>query len=144
MTEVDKNVNLNGYHGGFASNIPSTQLQKCSNNDVDMVFSLEKKASLKSDPAVVNLEIQQAMGPGNYHLDNMYGCDCGLPKAKEIQLSQPNINLSSGGLGWMGEKGCLIDNDSKVRFDILTNKKYIVIGLIKRCDCKSSAFSKCS
>ena len=21
MTEVDKNVNLNGYHGGFASNI---------------------------------------------------------------------------------------------------------------------------
>ena len=45
MTEVDKNVNLNGYHGGFASNIPSTQLQKCSNNDVDMVFSLEKKAS---------------------------------------------------------------------------------------------------
>ena len=44
MTEVDKNVNLNGYHGGFASNIPSTQLQKCSNNDVDMVFSLEKKA----------------------------------------------------------------------------------------------------
>ncbi len=125
MTEVDKNVNLNGYHGGFASNIPSTQLQKCSNNDVDMVFSLEKKASLKSDPAVVNLEIQQAMGPGNYHLDNMYGCDCGLPKAREIQLSQPNVNLSSGGLGWMGEKGCLIDNDSKVRFDILTNKKYI-------------------
>ena len=127
MTEVESqnNVTLGGYHGGLSSNIPSTQLQKCSQNDVDMVFSLEKKASLKSDPAVVNLEIQQSLGPGNYHLDNMYGCDCGLPKAKEIQLSQPTINLSSGGTGWMGEGGCLIENDSKVRFDLLTNKKYI-------------------
>ena len=129
MTEVDQNVNLNGYHGGFASNIPSTQLQKCSNNDVDMVFSLEKKASLKSDPAVVNLEIQQAMGPGNYHLDNMYGCDCTLEKAREVQLSQPNVNFN-GGKGWMGEEGCTIDTDSKLRIgedenSKLTNKNFI-------------------
>ena len=75
MTEVEsqENVNLNGYHGGFSSDIPSTQIQKCSDSVNDMVFSLEKKASLKSDPAVVNLEIQQSMGPGSYHLDNMKG-----------------------------------------------------------------------
>ena len=30
MTEVENNVNLNGYHGGFESNIPEAQLQKCS------------------------------------------------------------------------------------------------------------------
>ena len=127
MTEVEsqQNVNLNGYHGGFSSDIPSKQIQKCSDGNIDMVFSLEKKASLKSDPAVVNLEIQQSMGPGSYYLDNMNGCDCGLDKVREIQLSQPTVNFSGAGTGWMGEGGCLIDNDSKSRFDILTNKKYI-------------------
>ena len=127
MTEVEsqENVNLNGYHGGFSSDIPSTQIQKCSDSVNDMVFSLEKKASLKSDPAVVNLEIQQSMGPGSYHLDNMNGCDCGLEKVRDVQLSQPTVNFSGAGKGWMGEGGCAIENDSKVRFDGLTNKKYI-------------------
>ena len=54
----------------------------------------------------------------------MYGCDCGLENAREVQLSQPNINFN-GGYGWMGEDGCLIDNDSKLRENTLTNKKYI-------------------
>ena len=126
MAEI---VNSNGYHGGFESNIPDTQLQKCSESNNDLVFSLEQKGSLKSDPAVVNLEIQQAFGPGNYHLDNMYGCDCGLEKAREVQLRQPNVNLN-GGQGWMGENGCLIDGDSKLRIgedgsEKLTNKRYI-------------------
>ena len=126
MAEI---VDSNGYHGGFASNIPDTQLQKCSESMNDIVFSLEQKGSLKSDPAVVNLEIQQAIGVGNYHLDSMYGCDCGLERAREVQLSQPNVNFN-GGKGWMGENGCLIDGDSKLRIgeegsEKLTNKKYI-------------------
>jgi len=121
-------VDSNGYHGGFASDIPGTQLQKCSESMNDIVFSLEQKGSLKSDPAVINLEIQQAIGVGNYHLDNMYGCDCSLEKAREVQLSQPNVNFN-GGKGWMGENGCLIDSDSNLRIGEdggkLTNKKYI-------------------
>ena len=36
MTEVENNVTLNGYHGGFESNIPSDQLQKCSENETDI------------------------------------------------------------------------------------------------------------
>jgi len=125
MAEVDSN----GYHGGFASNIPDAQLQKCSESNNDIIFSLEQKGSLKSDPAVVNLEIQQGFGPGNYHLDNMYGCDCGLEKAREVQLSQPNVNFS-GGLGWMGENGCAIDKDSVLRIGDegnpkLSNKNFI-------------------
>ena len=124
MTEVENNVTLNGYHGGFESNIPSDQLQKCSENETDIVFTLEKKAALKSDPAVVNLEIQQSLGRGNYQLDNMFGCDCNLEKAREVQLSQPSVNFT-GGHGWMGEKGCLIDNDSEMRMAELTNKRFI-------------------
>lgn len=129
MAEVESNVNSNGYHGGFDSNIPDVQLQKCSESNSDILFSLQNKGSLKSDPAVVNLEIQQSFGAGNYHLDNMYGCDCGLEKAREVQLSQPNVNFN-GAKGWMGENGCLIDSDSKLRIgedgsEKLTNKRYI-------------------
>jgi hypothetical protein len=123
MAEVE-NVTVNGYHGGFSSELPTEQLKKCSENDIDMDFKLNSKASLNSDPAVVNMEIQQALGASNYNLDNMYGCECGLEKAREVQLSQPYVNFK-GGNGWMGEKGCLIDNDSNVRFDILTNQRYI-------------------
>ena len=123
MTEV-QNIQSQGYHGGFLSDIPELQLQKCSENNVDFDFSLEKKSSLKSDKAVINLEIEQSFGPGNYHLDNMYGCDCTLKKARDVQLSQPNVNFN-GGKGWMGESGCLIDEDSKIRTHELTNKRYI-------------------
>ena len=125
MTEL----NVNGYHGGFSSDIKELQLQKCSENDTDYIFSLQNKTSLNSDPAVINMEIQQSFGPGNYHLDNMYGCDCSLEKAREVQLSQPMVNFN-GGKGWMGEEGCTIDTDSKLRIgeegsDKLTNKNYI-------------------
>ena len=90
------------------------------------IFSLQNKTSLNSDPAVINMEIQQSFGPGNYHLDNMYGCDCSLEKAREVQLSQPMVNFN-GGKGWMGENGCLIDTESELREDKekLTNKRYI-------------------
>ena len=115
---------LKGYHGGMSSDVSSLQLQKCSESHTDTNFTLNSKSSLYSDPAVVNLEVQQSLGSGSYHLDNMYGCDCNLEKARDIQLSQPFVNFS-GGKGWMGENGCLIDTDSEVRFTELTNKKYI-------------------
>lgn len=129
MTEVEQNNDSNyvfqpGYHGGVASDIPLDQLNKCTDNKIDMDFTLNKKASIDSDPGSVTLETQQSQGSGLYRLDNTYGCDCGLKKARDVQLSQPFVNFQ-GGLGWIGEKGCLIDSDSNVRFDILTNKKYI-------------------
>tara|TARA_B100000214_G_scaffold341839_1_gene289217 strand:- start:134 stop:796 length:663 start_codon:yes stop_codon:yes gene_type:complete len=120
MTEVE----INGYHGGFSSNVGKEQLQKCSENEINDTFIVNHKASIKSDDATVNYENLQSMGPGTYKLDNTYGCDCGLEKSREVQLSQPNINFS-GGYGWMGEGGCLIDNDSDLRSNNLTNQKYI-------------------
>ena len=118
MTEV------NGYHGGYSTNINELQLQKCSENEIDDNFFLNKKASINSDKATIDYQIQQSLGPGNYTIDNMAGCDCGLEKSREVQLSQPSVNFT-GGKGWMGENGCLIDNDSDLRFKESTNKKYI-------------------
>ena len=89
-------------------------------------FQLFTKASLLSDPVSVDLDIIQSQGPGYYTLENTYGCGCGLPEARDVQLSQVMINFQ-GGHGWMGEKGCLIDSDSELREnqDKLTNKRYI-------------------
>ena len=115
----------NGYHGGFQNGVNSVQLQKCSDNTINTDnFILNAKASLNSDKATVNHEINQSQGPGNYVVDNTYACDCGLEKARDLQLKQPNVNFS-GGFGWMGENGCMIDNDSELRGNNLTNMKYI-------------------
>ena len=39
-------------------------------------------------------------------------------------MKQPSVNFN-GGKGWIGEKGRLVENDSKLRFAGLTNQKYI-------------------
>tara|TARA_B100002051_G_C16725107_1_gene634829 strand:- start:446 stop:1129 length:684 start_codon:yes stop_codon:yes gene_type:complete len=127
MTDLKENVFSSGYHGGFNSKLPSQQLQKCSQHELDNEFTLDIKASLKSEKSVIDVETKQSVGPGSYVLDNMYGCggdNCGLKKAREVQLSQPNVNFK-GGVGWIGEQGCLVNNDSKLREETLTNKNYI-------------------
>ena len=50
---------------------------------------------------------------GQYVLDNMYGCGCGLKDARKVRLSQAAINFEE--VSWIGEKGCLVDNDTKLR-----------------------------
>ena len=116
---------INGYHGGFQNGVNSLQLQKCSDNSISSEhFTLNQRASLNSDAATINHEVNQSQGPGNYNVDNTFSCECGLDKARDLQLKQPNVNLT-GGFGWMGENGCLIDNDSKLRGNNLTNMKYI-------------------
>lgn len=116
---------INGYHGGFKNGVNNVQLQKCSDNSISKDdFNLNMRASLNSDEATINHEVNQSQGPGNYIVDNTFACDCGLEKAREVQLKQQNVNLS-GGFGWMGENGCLIDNDSNLRGNNLTNMKFI-------------------
>lgn len=116
---------ISGYHGGFQKGVNNVQLQKCSDNSISKDdFNLNMRASLNSDEATINHEINQSQGPGNYIVDNTFACDCGLEKAREVQLKQQNVNLS-GGFGWMGENGCLIDNDSNLRSNNLTNMKFI-------------------
>ena len=99
--------------------------QKCSNQDVNKnSFSLFNQSNLMYDKGTTTIDNEQRLGPGRRELDNMYGCECGLESARDLQLSQPAISFNAG-VGYMGEQGCLIDNDSALRYDLLTNKNYI-------------------
>ena len=124
MTEVLGN---NGYNGYVAGN-PSPQLQGCGNAETNNrdEFQLFKKASIRADQLTMDLDVMQSQGPGYYHLDNQFACECGLKEAQSIQTSQPGIHLK-GGFGWIAEKGCLVDNDSNLRQDKdkLTNDRQI-------------------
>jgi len=98
--------------------------QKCSNQDVNKnSFSLFNQTNLRYDGGTTTIDNEQRLGPGRRELDNMYGCECGLESARDLQLSQPAISFNAGA-GYMGEQGCLIDNDSALRSDLLTNKNY--------------------
>jgi hypothetical protein len=96
----------------------------CQDQSIDKnSFKLFGQSNLKYDSGTTTIDNEQRLGPGRRELDNMYGCECGLESARDLQLSQPAINFSAG-VGWMGEGGCLIDNDSALRSDLLTNKNY--------------------
>ena len=100
------------------------QEQECSKQDVDKSkFSLFNQTNLRFDGGTTTIDNEQRLGPGRRELDNMYGCECGLESARDLQLSQPAISFNAGA-GYMGERGCLIDNDSALRSDLLTNKNY--------------------
>ena len=103
-------------------------LDKCVTQDTESKNDLKlfKQNILQEDAIRLSLEMMQSQGPGYYHMDNQYGCECGLKEARDIQTSQPGINFK-GGCGWSGEKGCLVDIDSQLREnkDRLTNKRQI-------------------
>jgi len=123
MTDILGN---NGYNGYVAGN-PTPQLQDCAKVETNKDnFQLFKKASIRADQLTMDLDVMQSQGPGYYHLDNQFSCECGLKEAQSIQTSQPGIHLK-GGFGWSGEKGCLVDTDSSMRQDKkqLTNDRQI-------------------
>ena len=115
-------------YGSFADpNNSNREISSCTEQEANAKeFNLFTKASLLSDPVAVDLDIIQSQGPGYYTMENMYGCGCELKDSREVQLSQPMINFE-GGKGWIGEKGCLVDVDSKLREDKdkITDKRYI-------------------
>lgn len=121
---------MSGGYSGYMENVQQTlpNVQDCQNADVKNknTFQIFKKANIHDDNLTVDLDNLQAQGPGLYHLDNQYGCECGLKEAKEIQVSQPGIHLN-GGFGWIAEKGCLVDTDTNLRQskDQLTNQRDI-------------------
>lgn len=119
-------VESGGYHE-YANPKQDNKVSQCTQQKADASnFQLLSKSSLHSDPISIDIDIIQSQGPGYYVIDNMNGCSCGLTEARNVQLSQPMVNFE-GGKGWIGEKGCLVDTDTKLRQnkDILTNERMI-------------------
>ena len=104
-----------GYSGYIASDLKG-EVNSSIEQDVSKRknFTLYRKTNINEDKLAVDLDVMASRGPGLYKLDNMYQGECGLKTAREIQVSQPGINLN-GGFGWIAEKGCLIDNDTNLR-----------------------------
>jgi len=90
----------------------------------DAKFELHNLTSLHDDSFEKDLRTAQSLSVGNYEISNFYPDDCGQTNAREVQLSQPNVNFI-GGKGWIGSKGCLVDTDTELRFEQNTNKRYI-------------------
>ena len=61
MAKVE-NIQSQGYHGGFLSDIPELQLQHVQRILLILIFHWKRKA-MKADKAVINLEIEQSFGP---------------------------------------------------------------------------------
>ena len=85
-------------------------------NDYEKLFSINK---YKYD----ELGTIQSMRVGAHELGNFIPNDCGQTKARNVQTSQPGISFSAGHEG--GKDGCLIDQNSYLKFEEMTNKNVI-------------------
>ena len=85
-------------------------------SDYEQLFAISK---FKYD----ELSTEQSMRVGAHELANFIPDDCGQLKARDVQTSQPGINFNAGHEG--GKNGCLIDPNSYLKFEELTNKKVI-------------------
>ena len=63
------------------------------------------------------------MRVGAHEFANFIPDDCGQLKARDVQTSQPGINFNAGHEGV--KNGCLIDPNSYLKFEELTNKNVI-------------------
>ena len=108
-----------------AANQSEGKIKDCLKQDINKSeFKLFDQTNLMYDPGTQLIDTQQQLGPGRYELDSMYGCDCMLPAARNLQLSQPAINFNAGA-GSIGVDGCIVDQNSELRFGLLTNKNYL-------------------
>jgi hypothetical protein len=86
----------------------------------EAAFGVNIMSGLGDDHYMQNLETAQSLEPGAYKLENFYPKDCGQKSARNIQTSQVGINFS-GGKGSIGRDGCLVDDNSYIRLNELTN-----------------------
>lgn len=117
-------LGISGYGASIKSN-DEFKSKECVNSNIDKsTFQLFGQNNLMYDKGTTLIDTQQRLGPGRYELDNTNGCNCLLPEARDLQLSQLAINFNAGH-GSIGEHGCIVDENTKLRDSLLTNKNYI-------------------
>lgn len=84
-------------------------------------FNIKKSTRLNQDPCYLDTRTEQSIKPGEYKTSNYHSCICNAPNVAKTAFSQPEL-IYQDGYGWVGMKGCNIDNDSCIRNgSILTN-----------------------
>ncbi len=77
-------------------------------------LAFDGNTRLIHDNCYVDAWENQTRGPGDYARNNLRDCACGAPNARNLCLSQPNVNFADG-YGNSGMNGCNIDVDSELR-----------------------------
>ncbi len=92
----------------------------CVNNNNNCNFYVNQFTKLKNDKCTQEYDDAQRAAPGSYNTDNTRCNDCGAQGAMNCALKNPTINYSDG-YGWVSYNGCLVNKDSKIRRNNLTN-----------------------
>jgi hypothetical protein len=95
---------------------PKIDIQKCGCSSSSDCLGFDKKTRTGDDQCYIDYETVQSVSQGAYTLQNFRSCECGAPGPKSVAFSQPNVNFQVP-QGWSGENGCLIDNDSILRYE---------------------------
>ena len=91
-------------------------------------LNINNLTSIDDEKCEVTSKTIQSIAPSRYILFDYNNDNCNNETAREIQTSELGINFSGqrGGIQTgTGKNGCLVDDDTKLKFDELTNKKYI-------------------
>ena len=105
------------------NNSPDVKIQHSGNFTDVGDPNLHNLNNIDNDLYNQKLSTAQSMSVGAYELANFIPNDCGQQKARNIQTSQVGINFNAGHEG--GKNGCLMDTNNVLKFEELTNKKYI-------------------
>ena len=101
-------------------------MSKNNFNQNNSKLNFDVQSNMINDSCYVDAYLKQTQGPGEYKTSNLRSKVCEAPKARNLSLSQANVNFTDG-YGLSGINGCNIDVDSGLRNnpDALTNKKCI-------------------
>jgi hypothetical protein len=104
--------------------LPKVDVKRCECTEATCP-DFDRQTRSSYDSCYQDYETVQSIAQGAYHLQNFHSCECGAPGPRSVAFSQPNINFQVG-QGWGGEDGCLVNNDSILRYENkLTNMNTI-------------------
>tara|TARA_B100000674_G_C37829852_1_gene910022 strand:- start:491 stop:1138 length:648 start_codon:yes stop_codon:yes gene_type:complete len=101
-------------------------MSKNNFNQNNSKLNFDVQSNMINDACYVDSYLKQTQGPGEYFRSNLRSQVCEAPTARNLALSQPNVNFADG-YGYSAMNGCNIDVDSNLRnnTEALTNKKCI-------------------
>ena len=85
----------------------------CSNNTEEL--RINQFTRMEYDDCEMKNRYNETTNPGKYSLFNFHSCKCKASDIEKVANNQPNVYFKDG-YGWTGLNGCIVDNDSNLRF----------------------------